>query len=274
MKTTQAEPPNLSYSSIGLIGLGRFGQVLASLLAPHYRVTCYDPRLTSTALPDGCHQASLNEIYQLPVIFVAVPIHQFDSVIQGMAEHLSPNTLVIDVCSVKVYPVNVMQTHLPESIQIIATHPIFGPDSMNNPSHPLKMMTYAVRAHPIIYHYWLRYFQSCHIKTVEMTPEAHDRLAAYTQGITHVLGRTLAELNLKPTPLDTLGFTQLLEVIKQTCHDSENLFFDLQNYNPYSMEMFQALETAFSDIKARIRQAKPESLPFSFTPLEDNPNHE
>ena len=33
----------------------------------------------------------------------------------------------------------------------------------------------------------------------EMTTHEHDREAAYTQGITHFIGRTLNELNLHPS---------------------------------------------------------------------------
>ena len=36
---------------------------------------------------------------------------------------------MVDVCSVKVYPVQWMRELLPASVSILPTHPMFGPDS-------------------------------------------------------------------------------------------------------------------------------------------------
>ena len=53
-----------------------------------------------------------------------------------------------------------------------------------------------------------------------MTAEKHDQMTAYSQGITHYVGRVLADLDLHPTLVDTLGCQKVLEVIEQTCNDS------------------------------------------------------
>jgi prephenate dehydrogenase len=70
-----------------------------------------------------------------------------------------------------------------------------------------------------------------------MTPDEHDKMVAYSQGITHYIGRVLSDLNLKPTLINTLGYQKLLEIMQQTCNDSWQLFIDLQKYNPYTKNM-------------------------------------
>ena len=54
------------------------------------------------------------------VIFIAVPIRHFKSLIIDIAPKLRKGTTVIDVCSVKSYPVEVMTNSLSKDIGIIA----------------------------------------------------------------------------------------------------------------------------------------------------------
>ena len=81
-----------------------------------------------------------------------------------------------------------------------------------------------------------------------MTPEEHDRQAAVSQGITHFIGRVLEKADVKSTEINTLGFTDLLAVIEQTCNDSLELFKDLQRFNPYTNKTILQLEDAIRHI--------------------------
>ena len=81
------------------------------------------------------------------------------------------------------------------------------------------------------------YFSKKHMRVILMTPDEHDRMVAYSQGITHYIGRVLSDLKLKPTLINTLGYQKLLEIVQQTCNDSWQLFTDLQKYNPYTKNM-------------------------------------
>jgi prephenate dehydrogenase len=49
--------------------------------------------------------------------------------LKQIAALVKTDLLIIDVRSVRVYPVKWMKELLPESTQILATHPMFGPDS-------------------------------------------------------------------------------------------------------------------------------------------------
>jgi prephenate dehydrogenase len=85
-----------------------------------------------------------------------------------------------------------------------------------------------------------------------MSPEQHDRLAAYSQGVTHYVGRVLRELELEETPIDTQGFKILRSLIDQTCNDSWELFRDLQLYNPYTRDMRERMEAALEIVNAKL----------------------
>jgi prephenate dehydrogenase len=99
---------------------------------------------------------------------------------------------------------------------------------------------------------WKGFFGSFGLEVLCLSPEEHDRKAAFTQGLTHYLGRLLAELGVGPSSIASVGYRQLLEVREQTCHDSWQLFLDLQRFNPHTPAMRDALDRALAALKARV----------------------
>ena len=232
---------------VGIIGYGRFGKVLAQILSTSYSLIIHDPQYKGKEFP----HKTLEEVLKCEIVFIAVPIREFENVIKSLQEFNLQNTTIIDVCSVKLYPVQVMEKYLPKNVGIIATHPMFGPDSYS-PFRELKMVMHPVRD---IYNQFdkLKHtFEKQSISIVEMTPDAHDKDAAMSQGITHFIGRVLSESGISSTKINTLGFNELLGVIEQTCNDSWDLFKDLQNYNPYTVEMIEKLEEGIKMVRNQI----------------------
>ena len=85
-------------NSVGIIGLGRFGKVLASILQKGYQISGYDIEEISP-LP-GIEFHNLENVLEEDVIFIAVPIRHFKSLIVDIAPRLNKGTTIIDVCSV------------------------------------------------------------------------------------------------------------------------------------------------------------------------------
>jgi prephenate dehydrogenase len=262
---------------IAIIGFGRFGQVLAKLLTKNFTLCVHDTKLESEL--QACHPeyrrgissnsldaygkrslggtrdddeqniqfVSLEKALECTTLFLAVPISAFSELVKNISGKLKAGTTVIDVCSVKVHPVKIMQEFLPDNIDIIATHPLFGPDSFER-NADLSMMMHAVRDKNNKYEFWKKHFEHQHIHIIEMTPEAHDEAAAFSQGITHYIGRILEAMEIKSTLIDTAGFKKLLSLKDQTCNDTWQLYCDLQHYNPYSINMQAQFEAAIKKI--------------------------
>lgn len=242
-------------STVAIIGFGRFGPVLTRLLQSGHDVIVHDVRDVSRLVIDvGARTATWEETVAARTIFLAVPIRYFKEVVAKLAADIAPETTVIDVCSVKVYPATVMSEHLPSGITAIATHPLFGPDSSTEDFQDLPMVMHPVSPRDEVFDYWVEYFRGQNLRIIEMSPEEHDRLAARSQGITHFVGRVLKAFGITATPIDTEGFRDLQLVVEQTCHDSFELFHDLENYNPYTMNMVDDVIDAVNQVKQAIQR--------------------
>lgn len=241
MATTKKE-------TVGIIGYGRFGRLWATVVGADHDVLVYDiePMDQTTTLEDLCARSS--------TIFLCVPINQFDDVVQSIAGLIRPSTTIFDTCSVKMHPAGSMQKHLGnvEDVTLVATHPMFGPDSAANGVKGLSMMMSLLQGDETRYDQWREEMSKLGIRVVEMSPAEHDRLAAYSQGVTHYVGRLLEQLELQETPIDTQGFKILRSLIEQTCNDSFELFRDLQTYNSFTSEMRQKMEIAVDKLNREL----------------------
>ena len=240
-------------NSVGIIGFGRFGKVLANILQRGFAIKAYDPK-PAGPFP-GVQFLDLDTVLNEKVVFIAVPIRHFESVIADISKKLKKETTLIDVCSVKSYPVNIMLKILPDHIGVIATHPMFGPDSYMSNSN-LKMMINNTRDLYNQYSFWKRFFSDQSIQIIEMTPDQHDKLAAKTQGVTHFLGRMLKEFGIKKTNIDTQGFRDLLDLVGQTCNDTWELYADLQLYNPYTEDMVEKLKASTNKLDNQLNELR------------------
>ena len=238
-------------NSIGIIGFGRFGKVLANILQKGFAINAYDPKPIGEF--PGVEFTDLESILKEKVIFVAVPIRHFESLVKEISPHLSEGTTIIDVCSVKTHPAKIMENNLPEYIGIIATHPMFGPDSFIS-NNRLKMMMNNTRDAHDQFNFWRQFFKDQGIHVMEMSPDQHDRMAAQTQGVTHFLGRMLKEYGIRKTTIDTQGFRDLLDLVDQTCNDTWELYTDLQLYNPYTDDMIDKLKLATASLDNRLKE--------------------
>lgn len=236
---------------VGVYGLGRFGSFWATVLSTEFTVLGYS-RSQDRVVPDGVLKATEDEVLGCDAVFLAVAISSMEEVVSRIAPLLHPDSLIFDTCSVKVHPIAVMQRYLPESVEIVGTHPMFGPDSGKGGVTGLPIVYCPVRVSEERDRFWRDAFGSLGLSVKDLTPEAHDREAAYTQGVTHFIGRVLQDLSLKPSTISTIGYAKLLEIIEQTCNDPWQLFVDLQHYNPYTASMRVELYTSLTKIKSKL----------------------
>ncbi len=232
-------------NTVGIIGLGRFGAFWSGVMSHGNTVKGWNRSEQATP---PCEIVSLERVCALPVIFLCVPMRTMPEMLRRIAPLLQPGTLVVDTCSVKVEPVRWMLELLPETVSIMATHPMFGPESARESLTGLPMMLYPVRMERTLFDEWMHFFASLGIMTVEMSPEEHDRQAAMSQALTHMIGRTLNVMGIEETPIGTLWYRKLLAICRQVAKDSPELFDDMQTLNPYAPRMRASFEDAWRTV--------------------------
>jgi prephenate dehydrogenase len=230
---------------IAVYGMGRFGSFWASLLSKKFDVAGYSR--SGRNFPDNITRISEEQLGEYDTVFLCCAINSVEEVLVRIAPLLKSDAVVIDTCSVKVAPASLMEKYLPRGCGVIATHPMFGPDSGRNGVAGLPIVFCPIRDVGSCFEVWLNIFSDLKLDIHEMTPDEHDSEAAFTQGITHFIGRVLKELELKSSPIATLGYQKLQEIVQQTCNDPLQLFLDLQKYNPHTEEMRVRLKKALDD---------------------------
>ena len=115
---------------VGVLGFGRLGKLLVKNLAQDASVYVYDTTLNDDEVTSlGATPSSLEDICKSKILILCIPISALTVVAQQIKNLVDENTLVVDVCSVKVHPMEQLTNILPKSVQILGTHPMFGPDS-------------------------------------------------------------------------------------------------------------------------------------------------
>lgn len=243
----------LTFMSVGIYGTGRFGSFWASELARATTVRTYNR--SSRPVPRGCESVSLEELGRCDCVMLCVAISAVEEALDVLVPHLEPGTVVMDTCSVKVFPVSAMLARVPVENPVVGTHPMFGPDPAGAGMTGLPMVYSPVRVDTGVAVAWREFFEGLGLRMLNMTPDEHDREAAMTQGVTHFLGRVLADMDLAPSPIATTGYRKLLEVVEQTCNDPYQLFVDLQRYNPYTSHMRTRLQESLATMMASLESS-------------------
>ncbi|MDA3810283.1 MAG: prephenate dehydrogenase/arogenate dehydrogenase family protein [Spirochaetaceae bacterium] len=234
---------------IGIYGLGRFGSFWASTLSSIAKVKAYS---RNSPAPEGVQAVTVDELCNCDILFLCNSISSVEEVCKNLGGKLKKGIIVADTCSVKVYPMAKMLEYLPDYVQIIGTHPMFGPDSGRNGVSGLPVAVCPGRIEKENLDMILSLFAKLGLRIEQLTAEEHDHEVAYSQGITHFIGRTLDLLKLKPSRISTTGYEDLLDIVQQTCNDHWQLFVDLQKFNPYTEEMRKKLHSSIEDMLLKL----------------------
>ncbi|MFW6387649.1 MAG: prephenate dehydrogenase/arogenate dehydrogenase family protein [bacterium] len=216
------------------------------MLSKQFEVSVYNR--TPRTPPEGCRLVQEDSLAQCDVLFLCVSIRAVGSVCERLAPILSSQTVVADTCSVKRVPVETMCRLLPEDIPVLGTHPMFGPDSVADHSHSLPVVVTPGRNSEGAERAWMRHFSNLGLDPRHMSVDDHDREAARTQGITHLVGRILGELDLPDSAIATTGYRRLQQLVEQTCNDPYELFEDLWRLNPHAPQAREEFERSVSTV--------------------------
>jgi prephenate dehydrogenase len=221
--------------TVGLIGLGRFGAMAYQYLEKAAAMRVFDAN--SDRLKTCPDAASFEDVSCADAVVLTVPISAVRQVCHAMASGLRPGQLIIDTCSVKERPIEWMLEELPEYVQIVGTHPLFGPDSGKNGISGLKIAVCPVRVEDETYQQVLRFLRSAGLLVLETTAEEHDRQIARTQAVFHLIAQAFKRLGWGGEKISTPGPETFFKLVTTVQNDTEQLFVDLQLQNAYASQL-------------------------------------
>jgi prephenate dehydrogenase len=222
---------------VGIIGFGRLGKLIAKNLAQDFTLLVYDKLdLKNEIEAVGATCASLEEVCATKIIIPFVPISEFENTIKEISTLVADDSLVVDVCSVKIRPIESMKKYLAESVQILGTHPMFGPDSAETTLMGCKIVLCKERITDELYRKIKSYLERFGLKVIEATADQHDKEISESLLLTHFLGRSLSDFGAGKLAIDTVGYRRLMKILCTVENDSWQLFEDMNTYNPYAKE--------------------------------------
>lgn len=165
--------------------------------------------------------------------------------------------LLVDVLSVKVHPRAVLMQLAPPTVDVVCTHPMFGPESGAGSWKGLPFVYEKVAGrceNKEVAERFLSAFEAEGCTMVQMDAEDHDLNSANSQFATHLVGRLLEQLRLEKTPIDTMAFKRMLALKDAVANDSFDLFYGLYKYNPNSIDTLLLLRRALVDLEWRLKE--------------------
>lgn len=239
---------------IGIIGYGAFGRLLTELLAPHATVVVTSRRaIQKRTVPAGVNIGNYDDIAACNLIIIAVDLAGFTEVCQNLKGIVRPGTIVMDVCSVKVEPAHIMNTVLGDTCRLLATHPMFGPQSVerNGGTTGLKMVWHELAGGPFPEVEAL-FTQKLNLELLALTPDEHDSQMAWVHGLTFFIGRGLVNLDIPDLTLDTGYYRKLLDLHDLEQKHSLELFHTVERGNPYAKGVRARFIKVLSELEDRI----------------------
>ncbi|MFC3265733.1 prephenate dehydrogenase/arogenate dehydrogenase family protein [Camelimonas abortus] len=251
-------PAASGFATVGLVGFGAFGRLIVRCAPPGARFLVHDPRpLGETGA--NVAAASLAEVAACPLVVLAAPVDATAGICRLLAPHLRPGTLVTDVGSVKVKPAAAMLDNLPAHVEVAGLHPLFGPQSAAGGVAGLRLVVCPLRGRRVMRLAALLR-RACGLVVLFATPEEHDREMAMVQGVTHMVGRLVAELDpagdAARSRMATRSFSLLMQAVEMVRHDDPAVFDAIVLRNPHVAGVQDRFFEAAAALRRRIRAGR------------------
>ena len=190
----------------------------------------------------------IKEATESDIVLVSVLVEKTVEVIREVAPRMHAGSLIMDVTSVKSGPVKAMKTYAPKGVEVLGTHPMFGPTM---PS--LRGQTIILTPVPGKSEKWLPVIQSlfeadgARIEILEA--HEHDEIMAVVQALTHFayigIGAALRALDFdveRSRKFMSPVYEIMIDFVGRILDQNPELYAAIQK-NPKAMKVRQTFVT-------------------------------
>jgi len=228
----------------GIIGgTGKMGRLFATVFKKAGYEVMVSGRSTKISGRDIAHECDL--------VMVSVPIRDTVQVIGEIAPLLEKDQLLCDLTSLKAGPVAAM---LKSRADVIGLHPMFGPTVRS--LHRQTIIVCPARAGQARVDALLAVFRDQGAVCTITTPEAHDRMMAVVQGLTHFLTLCMADsvrrlgIEIDTTKAFTSPvYTIELSLVGRLLSQNPELYGSILQQNPFVPAVLAACRDSVCDLQ-------------------------
>ena len=198
---------------------------------------------------------SIEAVKNADVVLISVPIDSFEEVVKQLKPHLHSRQVIIDITSIKVFPVQIMHKHIRTGL-VLGTHPMFGPGARDVVKQNF-VLTPTNKEETDLAQKIKQYLEARGARVTLMSPHEHDEMMAVILGLSHfvaiVTADTLLNFN-KLNQMEAIGgstFKLLLTLAKGVISEDPEFYASLQMNLPKMTEMeelFQRSAKIWGDI--------------------------
>ena len=190
------------------------------------------------------------------VVIIAIPIDITPKIIREIAPLMKEGSLLLDVTSVKMEPSKVMQEYAAPGVEVLPTHPMFGP-RIRSLDGQVVVLT------PVKTGQWydkvFKFLESENSKVIVTTPEIHDRMMSIVQGLTHFAYISIAS-TIKKLDIDVKEsrkfaspiYNLMLDTIARITAQNPYLVYSIQTKNSFIKEAHETFLETFVELKDMI----------------------
>ncbi|MBO6835297.1 MAG: prephenate dehydrogenase/arogenate dehydrogenase family protein [Alphaproteobacteria bacterium] len=243
--------------TLGILGYGHFGAFLhrmAERFIPDVTVRVH----TRSRKPGDGVFTTFEEAVDSDALLLCVPIGVYEETLHAIKDLLRPETILIDVATVKRHTGDLIRAIVPGQPHI-CTHPMFGPESYTKQGGDVTGFRIVITetnlpdatVEPI-----RSMLRREGFDIVEKTADEHDRELAETLFLTHYVGQVIARGGFERTEIDTVSFGFLMDAVDSVRHDTR-LFEEVCRFNSYCEEVVRRFDRSERDVKERLLNLPP-----------------
>jgi len=235
---------------IAILGAGKMGVWFAKFfLAEGYSVVVADrkkEKLTKLKKELAVETADFAEaVANADRILICVSISAFEEIVKKISPAVRDGQIVMDICSIKAFPVETMHKHLKGSL-ILGTHPVFGPGSTTIENKTF-VLTPTNNQEEVFAEEFKKWLETKKARVFVMPPQKHDQLMSVVLGLPHFLGLVACDTLLEQADYsetkDVAGTTyrMLFTLAEVAALENPELFASLQ----LSLPELEKIESSF-----------------------------
>ena len=193
------------------------------------------------------------------ILIISVPINVTEYTIAEIAPKMKAGSLLMDITSVKVKPIEAMKKSVPKDVEILGTHPMFGPTIKTIRGQTVILVPVtgcSEKWFPII----KKLFEENGANVEITTAAEHDMLVSVVQGLTHFayisIGTTIDKLDFdvkKSRKFVSPVYDIMLDFVGRILGQNPYLYALIQMENPGVLEVHKTFINECEEISGLVR---------------------